>query len=192
MSRLRLLSATCLAVCSVLIAQDAGPPPPELPAPATRQLSASLSAASRHRIHVWRDTAPFNADRSVNAYIEIAQGDRRKWEFSMERNGRVVDRVIPEDIGGYPVNYGFVPQTISYDGDPFDALVVGPSIPGGQFVRGVIVGRMLMEDEKGWDAKVVLSRTVSDGRPLHALGKEYHERIRDYFPRYKTNKPDTY
>jgi hypothetical protein len=87
----------------------------------------------------------------------------------MNANARPIDRMIPTDVGGYPVNYGFVPQTVSYDGDPFDALVLGPPLPDGQFVRGVIVGVMFMEDEKGLDSKVVLSRTDASGRPVHAL-----------------------
>jgi len=38
--------------------------------------------------------------------------------------------MIPVDIGGYPVNYRFVPQTMSYDGDPFEALFLGPLTDG--------------------------------------------------------------
>ena len=101
----------------------------------------------------------------MNAYIEIARGDRQKWELDMRANERAIDRVIPESVGGYPVNYGFVPQTVSYDGDPFDVLVLGPPITGGETVRGIIVGLMYMEDEKGLDSKVVLSR----GRPTGGL-----------------------
>ena len=44
---------------------------------------------------------------------------------------------------------------MSYDGDPFDALVLGPPIDGGTTVRGVVVGVMYMQDEKGLDSKVV-------------------------------------
>ena len=103
----------------------------------------------------------------MNAYIEISRGDRRKWELDMRANARAIDRMMPESVGGYPVNYGFVPQTVSYDGDPFDALVLGPAIAGGETVRGVIVGLMYMEDEKGLDSKVVLSLT-GRGRPAAA------------------------
>ena len=102
-----------------------------LPAAATTQLARSLDAATDHPRHVWRDTPPTNADGTVNAYIEIARGDRRKWEFDMRANARAIDRMMPEEVGGYPVNYGFVPQTVSYDGDPFDALVLGPPVSGG-------------------------------------------------------------
>ena len=57
----------------------------------------------------------------------------------MQSNERAIDRLIAPKVGGYPVNYGFVPQTISYDGDPFDILVLGPPLAGGSLVRGIIV-----------------------------------------------------
>jgi inorganic pyrophosphatase len=162
--------------------------PNALPPTATAQLTRSLEAAGKHPRHVWRDTSPRNADGTINAYIEISRGDRRKWELDMGANARAIDRVIPEAVGGYPVNYGFVPQTVSYDGDPFDALVLGPAIDGGQTVRGVVVGLMYMEDEKGLDSKVVLSVPGARGQPLHALTASDQQRIADYFRRYKQHE----
>jgi inorganic pyrophosphatase len=156
----------------------------ELPALATTQLTRSLDEARAYSKNPWRDTPPINNDGTVNGYVEISRGDRRKWEFRMATNRRAIDRMIPEQVGGYPVNYGFVPQTVSYDGDPFDVLVLGPPIDGGTMVRGVIVGLMLMEDEKGYDAKVVISRT-RDGRPEYQLTDSSRHEIADYFERYK-------
>ena len=180
----------CLAVLPViLMAQEPNTVPRELPASATTQLSRSLAEANAHATHVWRDTPALNEDGSVNAYVEIARGDRRKWEFSMDANRRAIDRIMPEKIGGYPVNYGFVPQTVSYDGDPFDALVLGPPIPGGRVVRGAIVGLMRMEDEKGWDAKVVLSLIGRDVRPRQELTERDRLDIAAYFRRYKQHEP---
>ena len=183
------LLALSLVLAPVTIAQDQTAPRAELPGAATQKLAKSLAAAKPHVQHIWRDTPPRNTDGTVNAYVEIPRGDRRKWEFSMVRNARAIDRVMPEALGGYPVNYGIVPQTISYDGDPFDALVLGPSIPGGRLVRGIIVGLMLMEDETGWDSKVVLSRAGPDGKPLHQLTTSEQDRMADYFNRYKAHEP---
>jgi inorganic pyrophosphatase len=157
----------------------------QLPAVASTQLARSLAAAASHTRHLWRDVPPTNPDGTVNGYIEIPRGDRRKWELDMSRNARAIDRVIPETIGGYPVNYGFVPQTVSYDGDPFDVLVLGPPIAGGEMVRGVIVGLMYMEDEKGLDSKVVLSPVGPGGRSTYELTPETRDAIADYFRRYK-------
>jgi inorganic pyrophosphatase len=163
--------------------------PSTLPATAVKTLAASLNAARAHKAHDWRDTLPTNSDGTVNAYIEIGRGDRRKWEFNMRTNRPAIDRMIPASIGGYPVNYGFVPQTVSYDGDPFDILVLGPPIEGGRLVRGAIVGLMLMEDEKGPDAKVVVSTLDASGRPRYQLTERDRREMTDYFRRYKLHEP---
>jgi inorganic pyrophosphatase len=187
-----MLGRTLLAVLALacgLAAQRQPAPPNVLPITGVEQLAKSLDAAKSHPSHVWRDTPPTNSDGTVNAYIEIARGDRRKWELDMRANARAIDRMMPESLGGYPVNYGFVPQTVSYDGDPFDALVLGPPIEGGEIVRGVIVGLMQMEDEKGLDSKVVLSVTDAAGHPVHALTAADRQRIGDYFQRYKQHEP---
>ena len=176
-------------LAGVLGWQVSGEPPRVLPAPAVAQLSRSLAESKAHTRHVWRDTEPLNGDGTVNGYVEIARGDRRKWEFDIGRNRRAVDRIIPSKIGAYPVNYGFVPQTVSYDGDPFDILLLGPPIAGGTTVRGVIVGLMHMEDEKGLDSKVVVSPIGRDGRPSYSLTDADRERIGDYFKRYKSWEP---
>ena len=189
MSARALCVGLSLAWLSYAVAAQKTRPSGELPERAAARLEESRHAAARHATHVWRDTPPINADGTVNAYVEIPRGERRKWEFDMARNERTIDRTIPADVGGYPVNYGFVPQTISYDGDPFDALVLGPPLPGGRLVRGTIVGLMLMEDEKGLDAKVVLSPLARDGSPLYGLLPPERERIAEYFRRYKRHEP---
>src|SRR5688572_5078098 len=164
-------------------------PPRELPAAAIMRLNESLIAARPHPSSVWRDTAPANADGTINGYVEIPRGERRKFEFDIGANARAVDRVMPESVGGYPVNYGFVPQTISYDGDPFDVLVVGPPIPGGATVRGVIVGIIFMEDDKGLDSKVVVSRPGPEGKAQHPLTQADRKRIGEFFARYRQHEP---
>lgn len=177
-------------VCGVMVtAQSAGTPPRVLPAEAAANLTRSVQAARAHASHVWRDTVPVNADGTVNGYIEIPKGERTKWEFSMDDNGRRMDRVMPESLGGYPVNYGFVPQTISYDGDPFDILVLGPPLPGGQLIRGRIVGIMYMEDEKGLDSKVVVVPDESTFAGTTAVPDGDQKVIGDFFARYKAHEP---
>ena len=185
----RVIAALLLCLPLLPAAQSATQPPDILPERAVANLGSSLDAARPHRHHIWRDTPPFDGADLVNAYIEIPRGERRKYEFAMKQNGRAIDRIIPEDVGGYPVNYGFVPQTISYDGDPFDALVLGPRLAGGRIVRGRIVGLMMMEDEKGLDSKVVLSLVDGGGRATHALTEEDRTRIGKYFDTYKRHEP---
>ena len=186
--QLRHLVAIVVLPCG-LAAQSGQPSLSVLPPAGTTQLAASLDAATRHPRHIWRDTLPMNDDGTVNAYIEIARGERRKWEFDMRANARAIDRVIAKDIGGYPVNYGFVPQTVSYDGDPFDVLVLGPPLRGGDIVRGVILGLMYMEDEKGLDSKVVLSPINEDGSRRYELTAKERDDIGGYFRKYKRGEP---
>ncbi len=175
-------------VVAVVVALQAALPA-TLPPEAAAKLRDSLKSAAAHKTHLWRDTPTFQGIL-VNAYIEIPMGERRKYEFDMAKNDRAVDRVMPESIGGYPINYGIVPQTVSYDGDPFDALVLGPAINGGELVKGRIVGVMHMEDEKGLDSKVVLSRVDREGRPTHDLTPADLERLAEFFNRYKREDGD--
>ena len=180
---------SAVGVLALLLA--AAEPPAELPAAAVAKLQGSLRGARPHAAHVWRDTAATHPDGTINAYVEIPRGERRKWEFDMAANASVVDRVIPRDIGGYPVNYGFVPQTVSYDGDPFDALVLGPPLANGTAVRGVPVALMQMRDEGIVDAKVVLSPVDGSGRARYSLTPERRQAIAEYFSRYKRHEPGT-
>ena len=185
---------------ALLFAVQAIAPPDTLPAAAATKLRASLKAAAAHQHHVWRDTPPLDLSRRssqaeadgelLNGYIKIPLGSRQKFELDMAKNAPALDRDIPEKIGGYPVNYGIVPQTVSYDGDPFDVLVLGPAIPTGQQVKGVIVGLMHMEDESGLDSKVVMSRVGADGKPTHQLTDADRRRMADYFNRYKRDDDD--
>jgi inorganic pyrophosphatase len=179
-----------MTVCAVMVvAQSAGTPPRVLPAEATASLKRSVDASRPHKSHIWRDTVPLNADGTVNAYVEIPKGERNKFEFSMADNVRKVDRVMPETLGGYPVNYGYVPQTVSYDGDPFDVLVLGPAQPGGEIVRGRIVGIMYMEDEKGLDSKVVVVPVDRRFESTTSVPAGERKVIGDFFARYKMHEP---
>jgi inorganic pyrophosphatase len=162
--------------------------PTVLPAAATLKLSDDIEASLGKTSHVWRDIRPVNADGTVNVYVEIARGDRREWEFDVRENKRAVDRVVPASVGGYPANYGFVPQTAFMDGDPFDALVLGPALPGGRIVRGVVVGLMIMEDGGLADPKAVVSPVNGAGRPLYRLMPRDERTIGPFFERYKRHE----
>lgn len=175
---------------TLLLWQGAAPvtPPATLSPAAAAAIAGSLEASRAHKQNVWRDTRPINPDGTVTAYVEIPRGDRRKWEFSIPHNRRLVDRVMPRELGGYPVNYGFVPQTVSYDGDPFDALVLGRPLRGGALIRGVVVGILHMEDEKGPDSKVVLSPQIM-GKTVYAFTDADRARIAEFFRRHRDHEP---
>jgi inorganic pyrophosphatase len=170
------------------VALQSGGPAFELPGEAVAKLRNGLAAAARHQDSIWRDVAPQDGQGRVNALVEIARGDRRKFEFDIASNTMRLDRTIPEALGGYPINYGIVPQTISYDGDPFDVLVLGPPLKSGTRVRGAIVGVMRFEDETGPDAKVVITPMDGAGRPRYALTAADRDRMTKFFDAYKKHE----
>jgi inorganic pyrophosphatase len=159
---------------------------PPAPAGLDLKLSAYIDASKGHDRNVWRDLEPLNADGTVNGYIEIPQGESTKWEFSIPLNRREVDRYIPRELGGYPVNYGFLPRTISYDGDPSDVVFLGPPLSGGAVVKGRIVGVMHMMDDGDLDSKVVA--TPADAGAAHTLEAADRERIERFFNTYKNHE----
>ena len=176
-------------ILGFLLLVQAARPPAQLPRAAAEALTAALASTRAHRVHVWRDTEPFDGQQRLRGYVEIGRSDRRKFEFDLGANALRLDRTLPESVGGYPVNYGFVPQTVSYDGDPFDVLVLGPAIASGTLVDGVIVGLMHMEDEKGLDSKVVISPVDAAGAPRYALTADEQKRIGTFFANYKRGEP---
>jgi inorganic pyrophosphatase len=180
--------ATLTRTLVLVLALTQVAPPATLPAAAAARLRDSLAAATSHATHLWRDTPSLNEDGTVNGYIEIPRGERRKFEFDIATHARVIDRVMSREVGGYPVNYGFVPQTISYDGDPFDILVLGAALRGGGMIKGAVVAIMHMEDEKGLDPKVVVSPIDHFGRATQPVRASDQRRITEFFNRYKKDE----
>ena len=97
-----------------------------------------------------------NVPDAFNVIIEIPMNaDPVKYEVDKETGAIFVDRFMSTAMH-YPTNYGYVPKTISGDGDPVDVLVITP-VP---LIPGVVVtcrpiGILKMEDEAGQDAKVL-------------------------------------
>jgi inorganic pyrophosphatase len=97
-----------------------------------------------------------NLPESFNVIIEIPMNaDPVKYEVDKETSAIFVDRFMSTAMH-YPTNYGYVPKTISGDGDPVDVLVITP-VP---LIPGVVVtcraiGILKMEDEAGQDGKVL-------------------------------------
>src|SRR3981189_3974483 len=94
--------------------------------------------------------------KDIHAVIEIPLGGAPvKYELDKASGALMVDRFLHTAMF-YPGNYGFVPHTLSADGDPIDVLIVGqvPVVPGA-VVRCRPIGALLMEDEAGPDEKIV-------------------------------------
>src|ERR1700753_3133182 len=97
-----------------------------------------------------------NPTKDINVLIEIPAGGLPvKYEMDKESGALFVDRFLHTAMF-YPGNYGFIPQTLSEDGDPCDVLVVSqvPVVPGA-VIRCRPVGALVMEDEAGSDEKIL-------------------------------------
>lgn len=92
----------------------------------------------------------------INVVIEIPLGGEPvKYEVDKESGAMFVDRFLHTAMY-YPCNYGFVPHTLSDDGDPIDVLVVGRhAVVPGSVLRSRPVGVLKMEDEAGQDEKIL-------------------------------------
>src|ERR671939_1299871 len=97
-----------------------------------------------------------NPPHDVNVIIEVpVGGEPIKYEMDKEAGTLFVDRFLYTPMR-YPGNYGFVPHTLSEDGDPIDVLVVNtrPIVPGA-VINVRPVGVLKMQDEAGGDEKIV-------------------------------------
>lgn len=103
----------------------------------------------------------------VNVIIEIpAHADPVKYELDKDTGAMFVDRFMSTAMH-YPCNYGYVPHTLSKDGDPVDVLVVTPvPLISGSVIRCRPVGVLKMTDEAGDDAKIL-------SIPIDKLSKSY-------------------
>jgi inorganic pyrophosphatase len=97
-----------------------------------------------------------NLPHEINVIIEIPmRGEPVKYEVDKATGTLCVDRFMTTAMF-YPVNYGYVPQTLSEDGDPVDVLVVSPvPLISGSVITCRPVGMLKMTDESGVDAKIL-------------------------------------
>ena len=133
-----------------------------------------------------------NAPEEINVVIEVPMGSNPfKYEFDKEAGAIMVDRFVQTAMF-YPCNYGFIPYTLSQDGDPVDVLVVAnyPIIPGA-VIKARPIGVLMMEDESGMDEKILAVPTTKLD-PSFADIKSYKDfpevlinRIKHFFENYK-------
>ena len=127
-----------------------------------------------------------------NVVIEIsANAPGIKYELDKDSGAVFVDRFIATPMH-YPCNYGFIPSTLSEDGDPVDVLVVSPyPLPPGVVVRCRTLGMLAMEDEAGEDAKLVavpVQKLTSNYDKVHTiddLPEILIKQITHFFEHYK-------
>ncbi len=110
--------------------------------------------------------------RDVNVLIENPMGGEPvKYELDKESGAMFVDRFLHTSMV-YPGNYGFIPHTLSGDGDPVDVLVITrQAVMPGAVMRVVPVGVLLMEDDGGVDEKIIAVP--------HSKLYPYHDNVTD-------------
>ncbi|MFM7620844.1 MAG: inorganic diphosphatase [Alphaproteobacteria bacterium] len=132
------------------------------------------------------------APEYVNVVIEVPMNaDPVKYELDKDSGAIMVDRFIATPMY-YPCNYGFIPHTLSEDGDPCDVLVVSdyPIIPNA-VIAVKPVGVLIMEDEKGMDEKIIavpakkLNSVYEEVEEIEQLPQGLVNRIKHFFEHYK-------
>lgn len=130
-----------------------------------------------------------DAPQLVNALIEIPQGSKSKYEIDKRTGLLKLDRVIYSSFH-YPVNYGFIPQTLGQDGDPLDILVIcSESIQPLCLVESYVIGNMQMIDTGLIDDKIIAVAAKDPGvnyiTSIEDVPQHFLTVLKNYFEQYK-------
>ncbi|MGI9483500.1 MAG: inorganic diphosphatase [Hyphomicrobiales bacterium] len=137
-----------------------------------------------------------NPPEEVNAIIEVPiGGEPIKYEMDKEAGTMVVDRYLYTSMR-YPGNYGFIPHTLSEDGDPIDILVVSQRhlVPGA-IIAVRPIGALEMIDESGGDEKIIavpttrITKRYEDVIDYTDLPEILARQIEHFFVHYKDLEP---
>ncbi len=137
-----------------------------------------------------------NPPHEVNVIIEVPiGGEPIKYELDKTAGTLVVDRFLHTAMR-YPGNYGFIPHTLSEDGDPCDVIITNTrAIVPGAVMAVRPVGVLLMEDEAGGDEKIVavpvprLTKRYNRIKTYSDLPEITLEQIQHFFEHYKDLEP---
>lgn len=141
-------------------------------------------------LHPWHGVSPGeSAPRIVNAVIEIPKGSRAKYEIDKASGLLRLDRVIYSSFM-YPINYGFIPQTLGDDKDPLDILVLSSiSVQPLCLMEARILGVMQMVDHGDADDKIIAVATndpsVNYMNNIEELPQHFFNELRNFFEEYK-------
>jgi len=137
-----------------------------------------------------------NPPKDINVIIEVpVGGEPIKYEMDKDSGALVVDRFLYTPMR-YPGNYGFVPHTLSDDGDPIDVVVANTrAIIPGAVMNCRPIGVLVMEDEKGQDEKIIAVPSDKLTQRYHKV-KSYSDlpeitvkQIEHFFEHYKDLEP---
>jgi inorganic pyrophosphatase len=143
-----------------------------------------------YTLHPWHGAGyGEHAPQTVNALIEISQGSKLKYEIDKPTGLLKLDRVIYSSFH-YPVNYGFIPQTLGKDGDPLDILVMcSEPIQPLCLVEAFVIGNMQMIDTGLIDDKIIAvavkDPSVNYIKSLKEVPPHIFKVLKNYFEQYK-------
>jgi inorganic pyrophosphatase len=121
---------------------------------------------SKQTFHAWHGVDPEWQDDTIWGIVEIPKGEKTKYEIDKKSGLIKLDRSLRSSFE-YPVNYGFIPQTLGDDGDPLDILIISDiAIQSLCLVRSKVLGVMEMVDQGKKDHKII-SIAMSDIRVSH-------------------------
>lgn len=133
--------------------------------------------------------------QEINVLIEIPKSSMVKYEVDKDTGELVVDRFIYTSMG-YPFNYGYLPNTISKDGDPVDIMVVSTyPVQAGSILPSRVIGMLEMEDEAGIDNKIIAVPTrkvdpfCASIQEITDLNEATKNMIKHFFENYKDIEP---
>ena len=137
-----------------------------------------------------------NPPHDVNVVIEVPiGGEPIKYEMDKDAGALVVDRFLYTAMR-YPGNYGFIPHTLSDDGDPCDVIVANTrAIVPGAIMSCRVVGVLIMEDEAGGDEKILavpsskLTKRYDNVKNYTDLPDILLKQIEHFFEHYKDLEP---
>jgi inorganic pyrophosphatase len=137
-----------------------------------------------------------NPPEDVNVIIEVPMGGQPiKYELDKDAGTLVVDRFLYTPMS-YPGNYGFVPHTLSDDGDPIDVLVANTrGLVPGCVINVRPIGVLIMEDNEGEDEKILavpsqaLTRRYDHVKDFSDLPEITMQQIEHFFEHYKDLEP---
>jgi inorganic pyrophosphatase len=141
--------------------------------------------------HPWHEVSPGgNLPDHVNALIEIPKGSRAKYEIDKDSGLIKLDRVIFASMY-YPLNYGFIPQTLGEDGDPLDIVVLTQvSVVPLCLIPSQVIGVMRMIDRGEADDKIIAvaeqDASVSHIKAVEELPDYFRLELKHFFENYKT------
>ena len=144
------------------------------------------------------NSIPAGKDLPNDIYVAIeipANHAPIKYEIDKDMDALMVDRFMATPMF-YPANYGYIPQTLSEDGDPLDVLVVTPyPVVPGSVIRARPIGILNMSDEAGKDAKLLavphdkLSVLYKNVKEISDLPELLIKQIEHFFENYKDLEP---